>query len=560
MKKIKLAAGIAALATLTTSMQAFALECTVSTSLTDTQQIITLDITGDNTFENIAVRILKPGSQITADTTLEEIREMLVAGTTVTTDADMKASRSFTLPANLEAGDYIIDLKTDSNAELHPEYFLYGFDELDTYFTTIKEGETAKEVLDAILARGEAIGFQLDGLKQLAAAEQEAVMELFVENRAEAPSVEALQAVLDEAVMIERIRISGGDQQIFDEYEPVLKLKESAPYQSYEEDLQIVKADGWYERTAEQAKTASTTEELQQIAQEQLLLHLIQTAGVWHTTKKIVEKDYALLGLTAAEISNVSDTVYSKVHGKDYETIEEFENAFMLAKGTGSSGQGPSGSRPSGGNSSGNNSGTSIPSGSLIIDDNEPGQQEPEQEKFLFEDVKASAAWAGEAVAALYEKGVINGKTETEFAPNDPITREEFTTLVVNMCGLQTGVVQGSFTDVPADAWYAPYVAAAYENGLVSGIDAERFGTGLNITRQDMAVIIARAISAGEGSVDRFADSAEIADYAKDAVGYLAANGVINGKEDQRFCPADYATRAEAAQMIYKAMQLKQWI
>ena len=155
---------------------------------------------------------------------------------------------------------------------------------------------------------------------------------------------------------------------------------------------------------------------------------------------------------------------------------------------------------------------------------------------------------------------MIKGKTETEFAPNDPITREEFTTLVVNMCGLQTGAAQGSFTDVPADAWYAPYVAAAYENGLVSGIDGERFGTGLNITRQDMAVIIARAISAGEGSADSFVDSAEIADYAKDAVGYLAANGVINGKADQRFCPGDIATRAEAAQMINKAMQLKQWI
>lgn len=552
MKKIKLAAGIAALATLTSSMQAFALECTVFTSLTDTQQIITLDITGDNTFENIAVRILKPGSQITESTTPEEIRKMLVAGTTVTTDAGMKANRSFTLPANLEPGDYIIDLKTDSNAELHPEYFLYGFDELDTYFTTIKEGKTAKDVLDAMLARGEAIGFSLAGLKQLTATQQAAVMELFIKNRAAISSVEALQDVLDEAVMIERIRVSGGNQQVFDEYEPVLKLKESAPYQAYEEDLQIVKAAGWYKRIAEQAKTASTTEELQQIAQEQLLLHLIQTAGVWHTTKKIVEKDYAVLGLTAADMQNVTDAVYSKVHGRDFQTKEKFQEAFRLAKSSGTTGG--NNNRPSGGNG-----GSSIPSGSLVIGDKEPEKQ-PDPEKFLFADVKANAAWAGEAVAALYEKGVIKGKTETEFAPNDSITREEFTTLVVNMCGLQSGAAQSAFTDVPADVWYAPYVAAAYENGLVSGIDAERFGTGLNITRQDMAVIIARAISAGEGSADRFADSAEIADYAKAAVGYLAANGVINGKADQRFCPVDFATRAEAAQMIYKAMQLRKWI
>ena len=555
MKKIKVAAGIAALTTLV-SAQALALECEVSTNLTDTQQTITLDITGDHPFENIAVRILKPGSNINPDTTLEEIRAMLVAGTTLTTDENMKTSRSFTLPADLEAGDYRIDLKTGSNTELHQQYFLYGFDELNTYFKTICENKEPQTVLDAFLSHGQTIGFDLTALKQLTGPEQRAAVELFIQNRASAAqlTVETVQAVLDEAVVVERIRVSDGAQQVFDEYETVLKLKESELYLGYAEDMKIAKLDGWYKRIAEQAQTASNIKELQTIGQEQLPLHLIQSLSVWNTTKKVVEKNYALLGLTAADIQGVPDRVYVAVNGKNYPTKKEFKTAFDSAKKDDDPG---SGSTPSGGG--GNKGGSSFPSGSLITEGKKPEQQTT-PEKFLFQDVAAGAAWAGEAVSALYEKGVIKGRTETEFAPNDSITREEFTTLVVNMCGLEATAAKQLFADVPAEAWFAPYVTAAYENGLVSGIDAERFGAGMNITRQDMAVIIARAISAAEGSQSSFADRAEIAEYAVDAVGYLAANGVINGKADNRFCPADFATRAEAAQMIYKAMRLKQWI
>lgn len=262
MKKIKVAAGIAALTTLV-SAQALALECEVSTNLTDTQQTITLDITGDHSFENIAVRILKPGSNINPDTTLEEIRAMLVAGTTLTTDENMKISRSFILPADLEAGDYSIDLKTGSNAELHQQYFLYGFDELNTYFKTICENKEPQTVLDAFLSHGQTIGFDLKALKQLTGPEQKAAVELFIQNRASAAqlSVETVQAVLDEAVLVERIRVSGGEQQVFDEYEPILKLKESELYLEYAEDMKIAKLDGWYKRIAEQAQTASNINE-----------------------------------------------------------------------------------------------------------------------------------------------------------------------------------------------------------------------------------------------------------------------------------------------------------
>lgn len=557
MKKMIVAAGIAALTTLI-SAQAFALECEISTNLSDTHQTLTLDITGDQQYEKIAVRILKPGSGVGPDTAPEDFLAMLVAGRTLETDADKKTGRSFTLPADLAAGEYIIDLKTDSGEQWNQSYFLYGFDELNTNFQTICESEDPQAVRDAFLSYGGVIGFKLEKMKLLLDSEQTEAAALFLKNResVEDKTVETMQAALDEAVMVQRIKTSNGAQNVFEEYEPVLKLKESQLYLENSKDMEVAKLAGWYKRIAAQAKTAANAEELQAVAQEQLPLHLINALSIWNSTKTVVEKNYERLGLTAEDVKSVPDKVYMTICGKNYATKAEFKTAFDNAKKNGGDDNNDKPKPPSGG-PSGN--GTSLPSVSMITDGKKP-EADPGPEKFRFADVEEQAEWAAEAVSALYEKGVVKGKTETEFAPGDSITREEFTTLVVNMCGLEASAAQALFSDVPDEAWYAPYVAAAYENGLVSGVSETQFGAGMKITRQDMAVIIARAISAETGSQSSFADQEEIAGYALDAVGYLSANGVINGKADNRFCPADFATRAEAAQMIYKAMQLKQWI
>ena len=94
------------------------------------------------------------------------------------------------------------------------------------------------------------------------------------------------------------------------------------------------------------------------------------------------------------------------------------------------------------------------------------------------------------------------------------------------------------------------------ENGIVSGISESEFGVGANITRQDMAVMLANA-AYGRNNVAyngqlSFADSNNIAVYAKNAVGMLCEAKVISGYEDGSFMPEGCATRAEAAQMIYK--------
>lgn len=188
------------------------------------------------------------------------------------------------------------------------------------------------------------------------------------------------------------------------------------------------------------------------------------------------------------------------------------------------------------------------------------GTPSTEEQEYIFGDMKKSH-WAAEAVTALKNKGVISGNENGDFEPERTVTREEFTKMVVQITGLELIPGGSKFSDVSADDWFAPYVNAAVEKEIINGISENLFGTGSEISRRDMAVIIDRAIKAkGEAlSAKReyaaFADEAEIADYAKEAIKTLYCAEVINGRGEGKFDPNGSATRAEAAKIIYEAFK-----
>lgn len=170
----------------------------------------------------------------------------------------------------------------------------------------------------------------------------------------------------------------------------------------------------------------------------------------------------------------------------------------------------------------------------------------------------ADAAWAREAITALYNKAIINGKTASSFAPNDDITRAEFAKIVVKAFGLEdANATVSQFSDVAPSDWYYTAVASAYNKGIITGYENGTFGVNDKITRQDMAVIIYRAAKAtgtelaAVKDATAFDDAADIAAYAAEAVTALNTAGVINGMTATTFAPTATATRAQAAQMIY---------
>lgn len=183
--------------------------------------------------------------------------------------------------------------------------------------------------------------------------------------------------------------------------------------------------------------------------------------------------------------------------------------------------------------------------------------QEKEEAENRFSDI-GGVSWARDAINGLADAGIINGKTDTEFAPNDNVTRAEFAKILMGVFGLTSeAFTTSSFSDVPTDAWYFNYVETAYNLGIINGVEDGVFAPNANITRQDMCVMVVRAAEVSGKSISAvneakvFADEASIADYAKSAVTTLQTGGIVDGVSDTVFAPLDNATRAQAAKILY---------
>ncbi len=170
--------------------------------------------------------------------------------------------------------------------------------------------------------------------------------------------------------------------------------------------------------------------------------------------------------------------------------------------------------------------------------------------------------WAKADIELLASKHFIKGKSETTFAPNSNITRAEFAALLVRALGLEEGVLQaGQFKDVSGSEWYAGSVAAATGKNIIKGDDNNCFKPNDNITRQEMAVMIARAarvagkektlsISEQEQQLTQFKDRQAIPAWAEKEVALVANAGIIQGMPSGDFSPQMVANRAQSAVML----------
>lgn len=183
-------------------------------------------------------------------------------------------------------------------------------------------------------------------------------------------------------------------------------------------------------------------------------------------------------------------------------------------------------------------------------------EQSANEQNAMYSDID-SVEWAVESIAALSEMGVLSGKGDGKFYPNDNVTRAEFAKIIALAFNLYDEEAQCSFDDVSESAWYYGYVASAYKNNIINGYDGV-YAPENNITREDAAVIIGRVLGVTEVSeAEKFIDDSNIADYAKTAVYFLRECGVINGVSETEFAPKAMMSRAQAAKIIYGALNLK---
>ena len=242
--------------------------------------------------------------------------------------------------------------------------------------------------------------------------------------------------------------------------------------------------------------------------------------------------------------------IFEDIAGKNFETYDSVTAKFNELL-SGYLNEGGSG----GGAGSGSGRGNSSGGGNVYISGSDCNDENNSDNNMDFEDLTESH-WAFDAVKYLHNLKIVNGRTEKIFEPNGNVTRAEFSKLLVSALKIPLG--NGSalgYIDVSAGEWYAPYISAASAKGIVQGSDGNRFNPDSPISRQDMSVMICRAYGLNDSdSLPSFDDCADIADYAKTAVAVLNKKGIINGVGNNLFEPNANATRAQAAQIIYKLL------
>ena len=245
-------------------------------------------------------------------------------------------------------------------------------------------------------------------------------------------------------------------------------------------------------------------------------------------------------------------SVYRKLAGESFDNIEELKDAYNESK------DGNSNTTGGGSGSSKNNKPSPGVGASGVV--NYPSTAGQTQNMEIFDDLD-SVLWAKPAIEGLYKAGVVNGKQDKKFFPQDNVLREEFVKMLVSTFGIKLVGEDLPFTDVPVDSWYYDYVKTAYIAGVVTGISPDVFGAGQNITRQDICTMAYRmmiecdvALPEGAEKIE-FIDNDKIADYAKDAVSKLLNADVIKDVGNGYFNPNGLVTRAHAVKAVYLALK-----
>ena len=172
-----------------------------------------------------------------------------------------------------------------------------------------------------------------------------------------------------------------------------------------------------------------------------------------------------------------------------------------------------------------------------------------------FSDVPANAYFA-DAVEWAVNKGITNGLSDTMFGPYESCTRAQIVTFLWRAAGSPEPKTASSFTDVPASAYYAKAVAWAIENGITNGMTETMFAPNATCTRGQSVTFLYRALKGTASGSTNFTDVKPDAFYA-DAVNWAVASGVTNGTSATTFSPNADCTRAEIVTFLYRAYQGK---
>ena len=169
-----------------------------------------------------------------------------------------------------------------------------------------------------------------------------------------------------------------------------------------------------------------------------------------------------------------------------------------------------------------------------------------------------SGSYAHEAIDFVLRGSYMVGTSDTTFAPNANLTRGQLVSILYRMAGSPETDAKASFSDIPANAYYAKAVAWASANGIVSGHTDGTFGANETLSRQDMVTFLYRFAKfqgkdvSASSDLSKFADKDQISGYAVEAMQWAVASGMIYGVSDTELAPKQAANRAQGAVEVFR--------
>lgn len=172
-------------------------------------------------------------------------------------------------------------------------------------------------------------------------------------------------------------------------------------------------------------------------------------------------------------------------------------------------------------------------------------------------------AWYYEAVSDVVEQGLMQGVSSSSFAPGQLVSRSMLATVLYRMSGENWEGDPAGFPDVEPDTWYSDAVDWANAAGVVKGYDTGLFGVNDNITREQLVTMLYRywlyqgGKGSGQADLTAFADGGTVSGYAREAMAWAVAQGLIQGRPGNLLAPAEGATRAELCTILVRFQALK---
>lgn len=458
----------------------------------------------------------------------------------------------FDIPAGSDKGNFCVKVSFFNGQSVYKTYCTFTEEDVKNAIESVAKSENINNAeIDLIIKNYyPALGIDLnDYSKSLTADEKDKLLSFLAQKISDDTTPQSFSNDANGYICF-LLASKGTDTDTFARYEKYISLSSANYYEDFKK----------LENSEKQAvinslKGASSPSEAEKSLENAVIITVLKNT-VWSKMRDELEFYKDNLSLDLKKADNLDEENQKNVYvdlkamlengeitdiSKISENLESLVSKYTPERVSGGGSGGSGGGKKSGG--------TSFTSFVEVKDDDEP--------KLAFDDIE-DTEWAVVPIVKLSQMGIVKGKSERVFDPGAYVTREEFVSLIVRAFNIENGEAF-EFEDVENDRWSASAIYAARKNDIVGGISDSLFAPEEKITRQDMAVMIYRTslLKTGESGGDislPFSDKDDIAPYAAQAVSNLSRDKIINGTGNG-FEPYGFATRAQAAAVIYRLMQ-----